>query len=320
MAQASGVFSPQRDAIIRRALRQCNAIESGETPGAQEISDANEALNAYIAELQATGLHLWTEEEGVVFLQPNQIRYSLGGTNTDQSCFDANWVAPTTTGVVNQGATTLSLSSIVGISAGDNIGITLSTNALFWTTVSTAPSGSSVSLAAALPASASSGAIVVDYAPAYKLPRPMRILDGRRYYLSSKIDTPLILMSRLDYRDMPNKMTTGTISSHFYDPQLTTGIEYVWPAPPDSLSAVRFTFCQQIADFVNANDTPDLPQEWVNCLTWNLADQLVPEYGVGQLRASQIAEKAAKSYEIVQGWDREPESYYLGVNFEQSSR
>ena len=63
MAQASGTFSPQRNSIITRALRQCIAIESGETPGAQEISDANEALNALVAGWQATGLHVWKETE-----------------------------------------------------------------------------------------------------------------------------------------------------------------------------------------------------------------------------------------------------------------
>lgn len=320
MAQASGTFSPQRDSIIKRALRQCIAIESGDTPGPQVVSDANEALNALVAGWQATGIHLWKETEGILFLQPNQIRYSLGGTNADQSCFDANWVGPTTTGVINQGATVVPLSSVAGISSGDNIGVTLSTNVLFWTTVSGAPSGSNVTLAAPLPASVSSGAYVIDYAPAYKLPRPLRIPDARRYYISSQIDTPLITMSRLDYRDMPNKTTRGTISSHFYDPQLNIGIENVWPAPPDSLSAVRFTFYQQIYDFQTAADTPDFPQEWINALTWNLADELAPEYGVGQVRMAKIQEKAAYWLDVVQGWDREPESFYLGVNFDQSSR
>lgn len=85
---ASGVYAPNRDAIIKRSLRLCNAIETSETPGAQEISDASEALNAMVAEWQGDGIHLWTETEGVLFLQPGQINYTLGGTNTDQSCLD----------------------------------------------------------------------------------------------------------------------------------------------------------------------------------------------------------------------------------------
>lgn len=320
MATASSVYSPQRDAIYKRALRQCNAIQSGETPGSQELSDANDAMNAMVAEWQVNDIHLWTETEGVLFLQPGQIKYSLGGANTDQACLDANWVGPTLINAAASGASSIQLSSVAGISSGDNIGITLSTNALFWTTVNGAPSGSTVSLASPLPASASSGSYVVDYAPAYKMTRPLRIIDARRYYIQSQIETPLIRMARLDYRDMPDKTTQGTISSFFYDPQLGTGVNWVWPAPPDSLSAMKFTWLRTIGDFLTAADTPDFPQEWVNALTWNLAEQLAPEYGVGQVRSAEIARMAAKSLATVQGFDREPESIYAGVNFEQSSR
>lgn len=320
MAVASGTFSQQRDSIIRRALRQCNAIQTGETPAAQEISDANDALNAMVAEWQATGLHLWTETEGIVFLQPNQINYNLGGTNTDQSCFDNSWVLTSATVQPAQGATTLTLASVTGIASGNNIGVILSNNALFWTTVSGAPSGLVVTLASPLPLAANANPFVACYAPANKMPRPLRIIDARRFYIPSLIETPLIRMARLDYRDMPNKTTTGTISSFFYDPQLGTGVNWVWPAPPDSNSAMKCTFLQQIGDFMSASDTPDFPQEWLNALSWNLAEELAPEYGVGQFRMTTIASKAAKSLEIVQGWDREPESLYAGVNFEQSSR
>jgi hypothetical protein len=319
MAQASYLFSPVRDDIIKAALRKV-ILESGETPGAQAVSDANFALNSLVAELQATGLHLWTETEGVLFLQPNQIKYSLGGTNADQACLDANWVGPTLASAPPSGATSIQLSSIAGISSGDNIGVTLSTNALFWTTVNGAPSGATVNLTAPLPAPASMGAYVIDYAPLSKMPRPLRVIDARRYYIQSTIETPLIREARLDYRDMPNKNSTGTISTFFYDPQLVTGLVWAWPAPPDSLSAMKFTFLMSIGDFLNSSDTPDFPQEWTNMLVWGLAEELGPEYGIGQFRMGTIAAKSKKSLEIVQGWDREPESLYMGVNFEQSSR
>lgn len=320
MTVASAVYSPQRDQIIKRALRQCIAIESGGTPGAQAISDANDALNAMVAEWQATGLHLWTETEGVLFLQPNQIKYSLGGTNTDQAALDANWIQTTATLGALTGATVLALGSIASIASGDNIGVMLATNALFWTTVNGAPSGGNVTLAVGLPSAALAGAIVVDYAPASKLARPLRIIDSRRFFLPSLIETTLVRSSRLDYRDMPNKTTQGTICEYFYDPQLVSGVNWVWPAPPDSLSAVKFTFHRPIGNFSTAADTPDFPQEWINCLTWNLADQLAPEYGVGERRQAKIEKMAARSMDIVTGWDREPESSYLGVSFDQASR
>lgn len=317
---ASSVYSPQRDQIIIRALRQCNAIETGETPGPQEISDANDALNAMVAGWQATGLHVWTETEGVLFTQPGQIRYALGGTNADQSCTDANWTQAALSAPAGQGATTVSLASVTGIGDGDNIGVMLSSNALFWTTVSGAPSGNNVTLAVALPSTAPLNAIVIDYPVANKLTRPLRIPNARRFYLPSLIETELTVSARLDYRDLPNKYTGGTITTFFYDPQQTTGYMWLWPAPQDSLSACKFTFYSQLGDFASAADSPNFPQEWLQALTWGLADELVPEYGVGEGRAQKIAQKAAYWLEIAQGWDREPESYNFGVDFDQSGR
>jgi hypothetical protein len=270
-----------------------------------------------VAEFQATGLHLWTETEGVLFTQPNQITYALGGANSDQSCLDANWVQTTAPNAMATGTTVVGLASTAGIAAGDNIGIMLATNGLFWTTVAGAPSGGSVTLGAALPGPTNVNAIIVDYAPAYKLTRPLRIMGARRFYLPSLIETPLIQMARLDYRNLPDKTTTGTITQYFYDPQLVTGRNWLWPAPPDSLSAMKCTFQQSLWDFAQASDTPDFPQEWTNALSWNLAEELAPEYGVGAARMQVIAAKAAKSLAIVQGWDREPESVLLGVNFDQ---
>ena len=320
MSIASSTYSPTVDTIIRRALRQCVAIQSGETPGAQEYSDAFDALNAMVAEWQATGLHLWTETEGVLFTQPNQISYSLGGTNTDFSCTDANWVQTALSANAPAAATSIPLASTAGINSGDNIGILLYTNALFWTTVTAPPSGGAVTIATGLPSPVNVGSIVVDYAPAYQFTRPLRIMDARRFYLPSGIETPLIRMARLDYRDLPDKPSTGTITQYFYDPQLAIGKNWLWPAPPDSLSAMKFTAQTALLDFANASDTPDFPQEWLNALAWNLAEELAPEYGVGQQRMGVIAAKAAKSLEIVQGWDREPESVYFGVNFDQTGR
>jgi hypothetical protein len=320
MAIASSVYSPSVNSIMLRALRQCNAIQAGEIPGNQEISDAYDALNALVAGWQATGLHVWTETEGVLFTQPTQISYSLGGTNTDQACTDANWTQGALVSAAGQGATSISLVSTAGFGAGDNIGVMLATNTLFWTTVSGAPANGIVNLAAALPLQANLNAIVVDYPVANKLTRPLRIPNARRFYLPSLIETELTVSSRLDYRDLPNKYTGGTITTFFYDPQQTIGKFWAWPAPQDSLSAMKFTYLQALGDFSNASDTPNFPQEWTNALTWGLADELVPEYGVGQARAQKIAQKAAYWLEIVQGWDREPESMLFGVDFDQSGR
>src|ERR1700757_4871323 len=129
-------FTYNRDQVIRRALRLVGSIQSGETPGAQENQDAIDALNALVSEWQATGLHLWKESEGWLFLQPNQIKYGLGGSTSDQCAITSTVNQSLTTVAVNQGSQAIPLASASGMANGDNFGVLLSNNVLFWSTVS----------------------------------------------------------------------------------------------------------------------------------------------------------------------------------------
>lgn len=310
-------FTYNRDQIIRRMLRLVGAIQSGETPGAQENQDAVDALNALVSEWQATGLHLWKESEGVLFLQPNQIKYGLGGANTDQSAITSTINESTTTSALAIGTQAIPLASVSGIVVNDNFGVLLSNNVLFWSTVSSIV-GLVVHIAAPIPAAVNFGAKTFDYTT--KLIRPLRIIDARRNYIPSKIETPLILLSRLDYRELPNKQDTGIVTQLFYDPQLSTGYGWVWPAPTDSLSKINFTWMEPIFNFNTAADQPDFPVEWFNCLVWNGAKEIMLEYDVPPQRAQMIQIRAKETFDLVSGFDREPESYFFGVNFDQSTR
>lgn len=309
--------------IVARALRQLGAIAQGETPGSSEFQDAQDALNAMVKEWEASGIHVWTESEAILFFQPNQIQYSLGPGSADHATpitTATSFIQTTLQNNANQGSTSLTLASAANIASGDNIGITMSSNnAFFWTTVSGAPTGNVVALNSPLPGAAVAGGLVVDYAT--QMQRPLRVINGRRFQFSSLLETPLgSMLSRIDYRELPNKENQGIVNQAFYDPQLSTGYMWVWPAPPDSTYAMKFTWLRQIQDFDTAANTPDFPQEWNNCLTWNLAEQLLPEYDVPEKRAIMISTMAARSLDRVSGWDKEPESVFMGVNFDQTAR
>ena len=311
-------FTYNRDQIIRRSLRLVGAIQSGETPGAQENQDAVDALNALVSEWQATGLHLWKESEGVLFLQPGQIKYGLGGSTTDQSAITSTINQSVTTTALAIGSTAIPLASVAGIIAADKFGVMLSNNVLFWTTVSSIV-GLTVNIPSpGIPVAVNANAPTFDYTT--RIIRPLRVIDARRYYIPSNIETPLNIMSRLDFRELPNKQSTGPINQFFYDPQLSTGYFWSWPAPPDSLSKVNFTWMEPIFNFNTAADQPDFPVEWFNCLVWNLAKEIMLEYDVPPQRAQMIQIRAKETFDLVSGFDREPESYLFGVNFDQSAR
>lgn len=52
-------FSITRDQLLSGALRIAGAIAQGETPTATQVTEAAEALNMFVKELQADGMPLW---------------------------------------------------------------------------------------------------------------------------------------------------------------------------------------------------------------------------------------------------------------------
>lgn len=312
----SSDFTRSRNQIISRAARQINAIRAGSTLKAQEVSDWSEALNAMVKRWQATGIHVWTTTEATLFPQASQSRYALALTGADHAT--QSYTATTLSSAAASGATSLSVASITGISSGDNIGVVLSGGTLYWTTVNGAPSGSTVTLTAGLTGAASSGNTVFAYTT--KIVRPLKIVDARRYNIASGLETPISeydggLMARHDYQALPNKAQTGTINRAFYDPQLSTGYLYLWSPPATVTDLVKFTWHRPIQDFDSASDNPDLPQEWIDPLVFNLAVVMAPEYQVPTETFNMVASMAQTFLDAVGGYDREAESVTFGVDF-----
>lgn len=311
-----------RDSIILRALRICSVVADTELPTPSMTANASEALNALVKQWDSMGIHMWTMTEGVVFVQPNQYQYSLDvflSPNADRTA--QYWRLNTLASAIGTGGTSVLVNQwtdygLPDIQIGDEIGIVTSNGRVAWGTVTTP---SPLVISPGLPSPASPGAYV--FLLRKRLEQPLRVVSARRFILSGRIETPLIQLSRLDYREMPNKETPGTISSYFYDPQLFTGFISFWPAPQDVSALVRITYYRRMQDLNTANDVPDLPQEWANALTWNLAKEIAPEYDVPiQKYGTIILTRAAETLEMVQGFDKEPESVYFGASFQPGSR
>lgn len=314
----SSNFDLTRDQIIKIALRKIGAIATGETPDAQTINDCSDQLNALVKSLVATGLHVWTESEATVFIQPRQATYTIGTGSPDH--ITETYTATTLASAAALGAGTISVSSASGIATTYSIGIVLDDGTVFWTTVNGAPVGTTVTLAATLTDSASAGNAVYVYQTG--IVRPLRVVNARRYNYASQLDTQMLVLSRIDYQNMPNKQNTGVVTQWFYDPRggsNTTGRLYVWPAPVDATNAVKITWWRPIQDFDTASNNSDLPVEWLDALIWNLAYKMAPEYDCSPQRYAMLKEQAAISLDNVAGWDREPESYLFGFNADQTT-
>ena len=144
--------------------------------------------------------------------------------------------------------------------------------------------------------------------------KPQRVLEVRRLVTASSIDTPLMEWSRDEYIEQTNKAATGVPVAFYYDPQLSTGTLYVWPTPSTATATdmtLKLTYLRRLEDFDGSANDPDLPQEWLQALTYGLAEQLALKYGVRPDVRGEIAQRAAMYRADMEAWDTEPASLFL---------
>ena len=150
-------------------------------------------------------------------------------------------------------------------------------------------------------------------------PKPMRIMSVRRSL--DGIETPLNEMARQTYFDQPNKSVSPSIpTQYYYDPQQATGVLYLWPAPSASFVAeqtLNVSYWRRMGDIVSSSDEVDMPQEWLQTVIWNLANELETQYPVNDGRlAVKIERKAALLMQALRSFDNEPASLYMQPDYQ----
>lgn len=328
-SSATYTFAATISQIITAAYRKIGALAEDEAPTAGMSADATLAFNSMLKEWAASGIHIWTTQEAILFLQQGQSRYLLGTQTTPTPathCCDA--FAYSVTQLAQNavaGATSINLVDTVGYVDTNNIGIVLDSGATFWTTISGAPSGGVANLAAPLPASVSSNNFSFSYSQSATIQSPLRVPAGRRIAWQGLIETPMNRLSRQEYMDYPNKANPGIPTQYFYAPELLNGVPqgqmYVYLNPQDSSSGMRFTYLRPLQDVTtNPTQTGDFPIEWINTAVWNLAREMAPEFDLPPERWAMVKEQADEKLELVRGWDREPEAIQFGYDYDQTAR
>lgn len=333
----TSAFNPSITQMISSMYRKIGVIAEDETPTAGQFNDALFAGNAVIKEWMALGIHVWTEEEAILFFQQGQPSYSLGGASGGvlgpygaDNCCDANsYVLMQVAQPASAGATTITVNTTtaangVTVANGNNFGVVLNTGNAFWTTVNGTPVGNVITLASPLPAGTATSAQNNAFAYATKIVRPLKVPAARRiYYQGSQngpILTPMTILSRKEYMDLPQPLTPGISTQFYYTPQLVSGIFYAWPNPQDANSGARFTYYRPLMDLTTPANTADLPQEWANGLMWAIAKEMAPEFDVPPVRWQMINKMAAEKLDLIQGYDRDPEPIYFGFDYDSTRR
>ena len=273
-------FSVNRDQIIRMGLLSIEKLDEVEVPSPQETSDCSMMLNMLVKQFQGTadgsgGLKTWTRRTGFLFLSGTQGVFTIGPTAIG---WTNSFVNPTTTTTCLAGGSSFDVTSTVGMTLNDNIGVMLDSQTIYWSTVKTII-GQTITIYGALPSQASSGNDVYDYTTAAQQPLMIETAVLRDSYGN---DTPLDGMTLQQYAALPSKASPTYISDptkYYYEFQLGySNFKTDVYGCQDMTKYIVVNYMETIQDLNNPADTPEYPQEWFLPLSLGLGKLMAPIY------------------------------------------
>ena len=126
---------------------------------------------------------------------------------------------------------------------------------------------------------------------------PLEIMDMR--ITRNSQDLPMNRMSREEYFDLPLKSSEGYPTQYYYDRQQDGG-----PAPDATGGTLKFTYRRYIMDAGDGTKTLDIPKEWYEAVTYNLAKRLLAYYpGAHPNSIKLVMDMAPSSYKTVKDFD-----------------
>jgi hypothetical protein len=148
---------------------------------------------------------------------------------------------------------------------------------------------------------------------------PLKVLQAWIRTTSTNADSSLNLLTKKDYDQYGNKASQGTPSEVYYKPPGPNvpemqGTFTFYPTPDaNTASSTTFVFTgvYPIQDFDASTDNPDFPGYYFLALTWLLAKELAPEYGVPLAERGMIAKEAKEHLDKALSFDIEEGSFYI---------
>lgn len=139
-------------------------------------------------------------------------------------------------------------------------------------------------------------------------PRPLRLISCRREN-SSGIEVEVDVVTRQEYKMLPQKDTQSPVTLVYYDPQLTNGVLYVWPTGSTNDKILNLTFQRPIEDIDATSNTFDFPQEWYLTIVYNLAVITAPIFDMPVPQS--VGSLAIGYLEQLKPWDSSEGSFFI---------
>lgn len=147
--------------------------------------------------------------------------------------------------------------------------------------------------------------------PSYTLsPFPHRVISAR--FDNQDTETPLTLLTREEYFDLPTKLNTGIPTLYYVDYQRAAATLYVWPVMASVTDeTVNFTFDRRFEDIDDPNNDLDIRQEHFALVGYNLAARLADDYGRDGNVINRVVARAEGMLEDAQDEEREEEIRFV---------
>jgi hypothetical protein len=300
-------YGMDRDTLIKRAMHMANIVNLNQAARGDDHAFAVDILQSLIKLWQAEGIQLWNRRQATLFTAYQDEQYSLSASG--DHCANS-FVSTTISAAEASGQSIISLTSTVGMTAADNIGIELDGGTRQWTTIISVDSATQVTITTALTGAAAAGNTVVTYTNKIS-DRPLRILDMRKVQLdNSNITTQMEQIGYAEYFNISLKTTDGAPVNFYYDKLLDAGQLYVFPRPDDVNILLNFTYHEAIEDLDSGTDNIDFPVEWTLPLIYGLAAELMVAYGKFQ-ELPIIQQKAEQYKEIARDFDSDEDPLFI---------
>ncbi len=140
----------------------------------------------------------------------------------------------------------------------------------------------------------------------YTIAAASSILDfvgqGMFKVTGSDIETPVSPIDQDVYQSIPDKLSTGTPVS-FYFQRGDTSIVYLWPVPTDS-GTLTIVAHQLIADGTDQSKTVDLERHWTKYLIYQLAHWLSLSNNLPIATIGKFESLAEKQFKVAKGYSQ----------------
>lgn len=295
MAQSGSYnHSTTRDTLIADAHLYIGAIGEGETPSANQVTEAARMLNMIVKLRAADGMQAWALRRGAIL--------PFTGTNTINTNSHVVTAYETTTISADEasGQTAISVTDGADFADNDQIGIELDNGDMHWTTISSGGGTNTLTIASAITSAAASGNMVYGYtATSDRVQKPLRILEANLLNISSNARSTINIVSREEYYSLGNLTSEGTPNQLYYtiEPSSlvaldTNGQISIYPRFSNGDQVIEFTYHRPFQDFDASGDEPDFPQAFYLPLVLELACLLAPKFGIPMDERSRLMKEA----------------------------